>query len=167
MFGQYLPDEDPFQMHLVKEAAYRALLASEGTRPIPGARRFVASAVERGHPVAVVTNAPRANADASLAAIGLHDAFGTVIVGEECSAGKPHPAPYMAALEALGVAPDRAVAFEDSPSGLASARAAGIPTVGIRSSLGADALSSAGATESIADFDDPGLWALPALKAWS
>ena len=107
--------------------------------------------------MAVVTNAPRVNAEHMLDAIGLFERFGTIVVGEECERGKPHPAPYRAAMEALRVGPRDSVTFEDSRSGVASARAAGIFTVGLRSSLTHDALCAAGAHTTIEDFTDTAL----------
>jgi beta-phosphoglucomutase len=111
---------------------------------------------------AVVTNAPRDNAEAMLAAIGLRQRFETVIIGDECARGKPDPAPYLAGMQALGVGPDRCIAFEDSPSGITAAAASGALTVGVRSSLDDTALRRAGADASIADFADP---ILPGLLA--
>ena len=57
----------------------------------------------------------------------------------------------------LGVTPNRAVAFEDSPSGLRAARGSGAYAVGIRSSLGDHPLRQAGAHLTLEDFTDPAL----------
>lgn len=156
IFREFLPEEDPHEMHLFKEAAYRDMLPDH-VPPIPGAADLIARAGAMGWDIAVVTNAPRLNADAALRAIGLDKAFATVIVGEECARGKPAPDPYHAALAALGAVAERTIAFEDSPSGIASARAAGIYTVGIRSSLDDEGLRDAGAHETLKDFKDPAL----------
>jgi beta-phosphoglucomutase-like phosphatase (HAD superfamily) len=51
--------------------------------------------------------------------------FDTVVVGDEVSAAKPHPEPYLLGARKLGVDPSLCVALEDSPSGAASASAAG------------------------------------------
>ncbi|GGL79762.1 HAD family hydrolase [Wenxinia marina] len=156
-FAEYLPDEpDPQGLSERKEAEFRDRLP----RPYPaapGAARLIREAAARGTPMAVVTNAMRLNAEAMLEAIGLADAFATIVVGEECARAKPHPAPYLAACDALRVAPGDAVAFEDSPSGLASAAAAGCRVVGVRSALTDAALRAAGAHLTIRDFEDPGL----------
>jgi beta-phosphoglucomutase-like phosphatase (HAD superfamily) len=45
-------------------------------------------------------------------------------------ASKPDPAIYRHACRELGVAPDAAIAVEDSAPGVASAAAAGVPTIG-------------------------------------
>jgi beta-phosphoglucomutase-like phosphatase (HAD superfamily) len=67
---------------------------------------------------------------------------------------KPDPAPYRAALDRLEIAPDEALAFEDSTSGIASAVGAGIPTVGIASTQAPETLAEAGAFVVVKDFAD-------------
>ena len=56
-------------------------------------------------------------------------AFEVVVTGGDVSDKKPHPACYLRALEGLGVAPEATVAIEDSATGLASARSAGLACV--------------------------------------
>jgi beta-phosphoglucomutase-like phosphatase (HAD superfamily) len=53
------------------------------------------------------------------------------VTGDEVERGKPHPEPYIAAAAALGVDPRHCVAIEDSPTGAASALAAGCATLGV------------------------------------
>lgn len=156
-FAEFLPDlDDPQGLSDHKEALFRDRLTSPYPA-MPGAARLVARAVEAGWAVAIVTNANRKNAEAMLGAIGLANAFETVIIGEECTRGKPDPEPYMAAMRALNVPPHRAIAFEDSPSGLRAAAASGAYTVGLRSGLTDADLRRHGAQITIADFNDPAL----------
>jgi HAD superfamily hydrolase (TIGR01509 family) len=159
VFRKHLPDEDPNELHLYKEAAFRDLLGAS-VDPMPGIRGLLDRAMAQGWGVAVVTNAPRLNADAMLKAIGLTHHFPTVVIGEECERGKPDPAPYHAAMALLGTLPDHAIAFEDSAAGLRSARASGAFTIGVRSSLDHAALTDLGAHATIQDFNDT---ALPVL----
>lgn len=161
IFSRLMPDADPVAMSNRKEAAFRDRL-SGSVPPMAGAVDLLARARAQGWGLAVVTNAPRANAAAMLNAIGLTDAFDTLVIGEECTAGKPDPAPYATAMARLGVPPADCIAFEDSPSGIRSARAAGAMTIGVRSALTDAALRAAGAHASVADFTDP---ALPPLLA--
>ncbi|SFR03727.1 HAD family hydrolase [Poseidonocella sedimentorum] len=156
-FAEFLPDE-PDHEHLsqAKEAEFRRRLPSPYPA-IKGLPAFLATRSAEGWPMAVVTNAMRANAEAMLAAIGERARFDTVVIGEECPRPKPHPDPYRIAAEALGVAPERAIAFEDSPSGLRSAKTAGCLVIGIASSLSPAALRDAGADHAIADYTDPAL----------
>jgi beta-phosphoglucomutase-like phosphatase (HAD superfamily) len=59
------------------------------------------------------------------------------------------------------------IAFEDSRTGVQSAAAAGIPTIGIRTSLSHADLVAAGAIASASAFDDPDLLTrLAAAMAW-
>ncbi|MFW2587179.1 HAD family hydrolase [Sagittula sp. SSi028] len=154
IFADLMPDAgDPQRLSEDKEAEFRKRLP----RPYPamqGAERLVREAQVAGWYMAVVTNAPRLNAEAMLDAIGLRDAFDLIIVGEECLRGKPHPDPYLEAMRELGVKPAMCAAFEDSPSGMRAAAASGAFTVGIRSSLSDADLRTAGAQATYADFND-------------
>lgn len=154
IFAEHFPQENAQAMSDAKEAAFRTRLGTSA-EPMPGLLALLDRAKSEGLPVAVVTNAPRDNADAMLTAIGLADRLPLRIIGDECVRGKPDPAPYAEAMQRLSVAPEDCIAFEDSPSGLRSARAAGAYAVGIRSSLPDDALRAAGAHITIADFTDP------------
>jgi len=158
VFAELLPGANAQALSQEKEARFRARLAA-GTPPgpTPGAPGLIARARARGWGLAVVTNAMRPNADAMLAALGLADAFDTLVIGEECARAKPHPDPYAIAMARLSADPARSLAFEASPAGIASARAAGAVVAGLRSSLDDAALRAAGAHLSIADFTDPAL----------
>jgi beta-phosphoglucomutase-like phosphatase (HAD superfamily) len=94
-----------------------------------------------------------------LSALGLDTFFETLVIGAECSRAKPHPEPYLEGMRRLGVDAAHCVAFEDSPSGMTSAVAAGLPTFGVLTSQSCEALRAAGAVACIADFRDAALWA--------
>jgi len=104
---------------------------------------------------AVVTNAPRANAEMMLAALRLETRFPVVVIGDELARGKPDPLPYTTALQRLDAHADRSLAFEDSRSGIAAASAAGIFTFGMTTGLDEATLQAAGAHAAIRDFADP------------
>ena len=140
-----------------KEALFRDSLAA-AVAPVAGIHALLDWAGRTGTATAVVTNAPRANANAMLAAAGLADRLPLVVIGEECTRPKPDPAPYQEAMRRLGVTPGRSIAFEDSPSCLRPARSAGARVYGLTTGLPAAALLAAGAHAAIADFTDPDLW---------
>ncbi|MBP0482875.1 HAD family hydrolase [Sagittula salina] len=157
IFADLLPGAgDPGRLSEEKEAAFRTRLPKPYPG-MPGVDRLVARAASEGWGLAVVTNAPRLNAEAMLEAIGLRAAFDVLVIGEECARGKPDPLPYLTAMERLGVDPARAVAFEDSPSGMRAAAASGALPVGIRSSLSDADLRSHGAALTLQDFNDMAL----------
>lgn len=96
----------------------------------PGARDLLADAVSKGVPNALVTMSWRSLAQTIVAAVD-PGSFDAVVTGDEVSHGKPHPEPYLAAVRSLGVSAAASVALEDSPTGVRSATAAGVPTIAI------------------------------------
>ncbi|HVT51362.1 MAG TPA: HAD-IA family hydrolase [Dongiaceae bacterium] len=139
-----------------KEALFRDAIVT--LEPTPGVSALLDWADAKGVGVAVVTNAPRANAEMMLKGLGLDRRIGTVVLGEELPRAKPDPLPYATALERLGAGADHALAFEDSLPGIRSASGAGVATYGIRTGHPDDALLGAGAIGAIDDFTDRGLW---------
>ncbi|HSK26447.1 MAG TPA: HAD family phosphatase [Jiangellales bacterium] len=90
----------------------------------PGARELLATLADAGVPCALVTMSWTRLADAVVDALPA-GTFATVVTGDAVARGKPHPEPYLTAAVRLGVAPERCLAIEDSPTGAASAEAAG------------------------------------------
>jgi HAD superfamily hydrolase (TIGR01509 family) len=136
-----------------KERLFRAM-AGDMTRT-PGLSALLDWAAAHAVKTAVVTNAPRANAEMMLAALGLDARFPVLVIGDELARGKPDPLPYATALARLGARAETALAFEDSRSGIAAARGAGLFTFGLTTGLDADSLHAAGANAAIRDFADP------------
>lgn len=155
-FAEFFPGEDARALSEAKEAAFRARLGRDAPA-MPGLRALLDHAQAEGLRTAVVTNAPRENADAMLAALGVAHRFDTVVVADDCARGKPFPDPYLTALARLDIAAANALAFEDSGTGVRAAVAAGLTTVGLRSSLSDAALRAEGATLTLQDFTDPAL----------
>ena len=96
----------------------------------PGAWELLEALGEAGVPCALVTMSWRSLADVFVGSLPA-GTFAAVITGDEVTHGKPHPEPYRAAVRALGVELHRCVAIEDSPPGVASAVAAGVPTIAV------------------------------------
>jgi HAD superfamily hydrolase (TIGR01509 family) len=153
-----LSDEEGRSISEAKETSFRELAG--GLEPLPGLLDFLREIKARGLTTGLVTNAPAENVGAILPALELQDFFDVTVLSEEVEAVKPDPAPYNEALKKLGVAPEEALAFEDSVSGIASAVGAGIPTVGIASTREPDKLRKAGVFMVAEDFTDPKLRAL-------
>ena len=161
---RFLADELPDRQMAImdeKEAAFRNLVVGE-VRPTTGLMALLARADQASIPMVAVTNAPRLNAEMLLSGLGITRRFKAVVIGDELAQGKPHPMPYLEGLRAVGAAADQSVAFEDSRSGIKSASAAGIATVGIRTSLSDADMIAAGAVLTAKSFDDPELLKLVA-----
>lgn len=91
----------------------------------PGALDALRTVRSSGTPAALVTSTERQLTEAALNTIGA-EFFDVTVCGDEVDGlNKPHPEPYLRAARLLGVDPARCVAVEDSPTGTASAAAAG------------------------------------------
>ncbi|WP_205695765.1 HAD family phosphatase [Conexibacter sp. SYSU D00693] len=110
---------------LVMEEALGALA------PRPGAVELVDALLAAGRPIALASNSPRAFVERVLISAGMRDRFEHVVAGDEVANPKPAPDIYLAACERLGVDPAQAIGLEDSPTGIAAARAAGLTVVGV------------------------------------
>ena len=99
-----------------------------------GARELLARLRQRGTPIGLVSNSPLAFVRRSLELVGFEDRFDVVVSAHEVAAPKPAPDPYLEACRRLGVEPGPdVVALEDSPTGVAAARAAGLTVIGVPS----------------------------------
>lgn len=143
-----LEGEEAERLIAAKEARFREL--AQDLEPTPGLLPLLERIREKGLTWGVVTNAPKENARHVLKALGLKPPL--LVLAEEVGRGKPDPLPYQLALGRLGVAPEEALAFEDSPSGVRSAVGAGIPTYGLLTGHEAEALREAGARGVFQDF---------------
>lgn len=119
-------------LHARKTELYADLVAAGETPLRPGIADLLNQARRRGVALAIATTTSRPNVEALLQAqLGLEakDWFAAMICGDEVAAKKPAPDVYLAALHALGLPADRAVAVEDSANGVRSARAAGLAVI--------------------------------------
>jgi len=74
----------------------------------------------------LVTTASRSNAALLLAHLGIADAFDCIVTGDDVALAKPAPDGYQRCLEHLHASAAGSLAFEDSPTGIAAAQAAGL-----------------------------------------
>jgi len=115
-----------------KEAVYRDRMGPLlEQRLTPGLREVLEA--NRHRPIAMGTNAERANADFVLDAARLRPYFWTTVDGWMVERPKPAPDIYLRAAHELGLAPRNCIIFEDSYSGVAAGLAAGARVVGITS----------------------------------
>ncbi|MFI0976873.1 HAD family hydrolase [Streptomyces sp. NPDC021093] len=98
--------------------------------PLPGALELL-TALSARVPTAVVSNSPRRVLDIALERGGLSPLVRFTVAAEDPPRPKPAPDPYLMACAHFGVNASRCLAVEDSPTGLASALAAGLVTLGV------------------------------------
>lgn len=124
------------ELHTLKNRRYADLVRSGGLPLRPGVRELIDEAAAQGLRQAITTTTSRSNVDALL---GVHlgprwrERFVAVVCGEDVQRKKPDPEVFRLALQALGLPPLATLALEDSPGGVAAARAADVPVVVTRS----------------------------------
>ncbi len=148
-------DEPGREAELIAEL--EALVFAElehGVEPMAGAIDLVAALRERGVRTAVVSNSPMRFIVRALELGGL-DGFAAIVSGHEVAAPKPAPDAYLEACEQLGLAPSPdVVVLEDSSTGVAAARAAGLTVLGVPSLAG---IELAEADQVFASLAEPAL----------
>ncbi len=118
----------------------------------PGARELLAAVRAAGVPTALVTATRRPLVEVALQTIGPEN-FDAVVCGDEVTQTKPHPEPYLAAAALLGAPIGRCVAIEDSPNGIASARAAGAAVLAVPCEVELSDLDGVQVVPSLSDVD--------------
>jgi HAD superfamily hydrolase (TIGR01509 family) len=129
-------------IHSRKNEIY-ADLVRDGRIPLrEGVLGLMQQCRARGVRMGIATTTSRSNVDALLRVhLGEHwtEWFPAIVCGEDVERKKPDPEVYVHALRALGIDATEAVAIEDSPNGVAAARAVDIPVIVTRSAYFADA----------------------------
>jgi HAD superfamily hydrolase (TIGR01509 family) len=113
-------------------------LDGAGVEPMPGVIELLDALAEHGLPLGLATNSGREFATRALRAAGLYERFAAVVSAEDVERPKPAPDVYLAAAAELGAEAAECVALEDSETGVAAAKAAGMTVVGVPSFPGID-----------------------------
>ena len=109
---------------------------------------------------AVATSASEIRTASTIERLGLGGYFDAVVTSADVVAGKPHPQVYQLACERMNVLPANALAFDDAPSGVQSARSAGLRCIGVSNNGIRQALLDAGAERVIPSFVGVGIESL-------
>jgi HAD superfamily hydrolase (TIGR01509 family) len=105
-------------------------------------------------PYALATNSRRKDAEFCLANAGLQDTFQLLICRDDVANGKPAPDIFHKAAELLGLPVGHCLVLEDSPTGVAAAKAAGASCIFVPSQLPADPDASQAADKVFADLGE-------------
>ena len=99
-----------------------------GLRVLPGAKELLLALASDRY--SVVTSGTRRLATRRLQVAGL-PVPPRMITADDVTHGKPDPEPYLAGAKMLGREPQKCLVFEDAPSGIAAAKAAGMVAIGV------------------------------------
>ncbi len=133
-----------------KAEAFSRLAREQRLAPLPGVAELVGALDARGVPRAICTGALPEDIDPILDRLGLAAAFPVRVTAADVARSKPDPASYRLAVERLArrhaprpILPARCVAVEDTPAGIAAARAAGLRVLAVEQTHGRAALGAA------------------------
>jgi len=111
-----------------------------GVVALPGSHRLLADL--DGQPWAIATSGTYPVASARITAAGL-PVPGVLVCGNDVQRGKPAPDPFLLAAQRLGIVPEQCVVFEDTPAGIAAAKAAGMRVIALTTTFPVDELQQA------------------------
>jgi beta-phosphoglucomutase len=159
LFAEHGIREDPAEWADRRRQLYVQRIAQGALHPIPGFLDLYASVRATALKVAFVTSASPVTIGPTLRMLGLEGKHPVIDI-TQVHAPKPDPESYILAARVLGVPPARCLVFEDSPTGVAAAKAAKMSCVALTTTNPAEDLH--GADMILPDFRG---WAIKALLA--
>ncbi len=153
LFGPDLDEDAVFEHGAAKERLFREMLleADVAAYRVPGLTDFLER--YKRVPKAIGSNAEPANIDFVIEQYGLRPYFQVIVNGQQVERPKPFPDIYLKAAEELGFPPRDCIVFEDSPTGVEAARAAGMRVVAVETTP----TEFSGVDLKVSDFFDPKL----------
>lgn len=144
-------DPEPLKAAVAEFLAHYGDNIAVFSRPFPGVEGLLADFKAEGYRLGVCTNKAEHLSRKLLGEIAFLTYFDALFGGDTLAVSKPDPAPLLSALEAIGATPENGVMIGDSPTDVATAKAAGVPVIAVdfgyshipAAELGADAVISA------------------------
>ena len=140
LFGE-IPESQVRALSQEKEKLFRDIYKNE-IKPVSGLVSFLGELHNHNIPVAIATSAPSNNVSFTLHHTGIENYFDTILDESAIKKGKPDPEIYLKTADRLGYQPDHCLVFEDSLSGVESARRAGCTVIGITTTHTSDEFSN-------------------------
>lgn len=111
----------PIKLNLLQEGDYKV---------IPGIVELLEEIKTMHIPTAIASSSPKLFIQAAIEKLGLKQYFSVILSGEEVKRSKPEPDIFLKAAELLNVNPSECLVLEDSKSGTAAAKKAGMKCIG-------------------------------------
>ena len=144
-----LSDAQLNQMLETKAQAFQDIIHDEGAVAYPGTVELIRALSEK-IPVGLCSGAVRSDVDPVLGWLGIEDCFKSIVTADNVSASKPDPECYSLCVKLLGeqypkkdIRAEQCVAIEDTPTGIQSARRAGLAVLGVSNTYEAEKLQDA------------------------
>jgi beta-phosphoglucomutase len=143
--GKKLSSRDLKRLIEAKAGIFQGLVREGKANPLPGAVELIES-IPRKLPVALCSGALKEDILPILETLELENSFRVMVTAEDTKKSKPDPAPYKLVLEKLKIdKPATAIAIEDTPAGIRSAKAAGLKVLAVTNSYDSEFLLEADA----------------------
>ncbi|HYE60530.1 MAG TPA: HAD family phosphatase [Phycisphaerales bacterium] len=142
MQGRTLTSDDHADLARRKWTHAQRAIAAGAVKPYDATINLLREA-SQSLPTAICSGALRHEICAILEQLGVAHLPRVITTADDTPRSKPHPAPYRLTCDRLGIPPRECVTIEDTPKGIASAKAAGVRVVGVCHSLPAERLSEA------------------------
>ena len=140
--GQAVTEEHLDGLVEAKRVLYLEMLAEGRVKAFEGALELVRSCAQRG-PIAVCSGSRTQTIEPTLDRFGVLGLLNALVGADQVANAKPHPESYALTCERLGLSPEECVAIEDTDHGIAAATGAGIRTIAVGHTCGADRLAGA------------------------
>ena len=124
-----LENVTPDELLRAKIDHYRKLIIGKKLL-FPGIEELLKT-LKRNYPLALISSAKCEVVMSGLKQEWIEQFFKVIITGDDVKKGKPDPEPYRKGIQILGISPQRGIAVEDTPTGIKSAKAAGLKCIAV------------------------------------
>ena len=142
LFGQDLSQEKIAKYTSEKDSIYFEIY-KENISAAEGLLEFIDLLKEKNITMGVATSETKEIAHSILQKVGVKQYFKVIVTGDDVENLKPNSEPYLTAAEGVGETPADCMAIEDTPSGIQSAKGAGMKVIGITTTYPSEKLSEA------------------------
>lgn len=132
-----------------QKASFFTEVIRSGVTPYPGALDLISHLHDNKAPLAICSGALRSDINPILSMLGISDYFDVIVTAEDVAASKPDPECYQLTFQRLqsihkySFTKDTTVVIEDTPAGIAAAKAAGLKVCAVTNSYPAARLDQA------------------------
>lgn len=132
-----------------QKASFFTEVIRSGVTPYPGVLDLISHLHDNKAPLAICSGALRSDINPILSMLGISDYFDVIVTAEDVAASKPDPECYQLTFQRLqsihkhSFTKDTTVVIEDTPAGIAAAKAAGLKVCAVTNSYPAARLDQA------------------------
>lgn len=131
VLNEFNINADPEELIEKKERLFCEKVKNSNTAPFPSVVKLIEKLRKFNYPLGLASSTSFIGVDAILNKVGVKEHFSAIHAGEAVDRGKPHPDIYLKTAKMLHAEPEDCIVIEDSPSGVLSAKKAGMKVIGL------------------------------------